>query len=326
MPNEVHQVDSPQDFPLIVAGDPNGAIRAPQGTLAVDNVTPALWQNANGVTTWTNIAGGGGAGGFPVGPLDDGGATQEITGTTGAIRATSTLDANAGDVAAGFVTAQGVNDVGAGMGAAGSGGGSAEIDVFVTGVPGTSRINLETDGENVSVYVVAADPNGTLTALKGSLALDDTTPALWQNTDGATAWTKLGGGATGVSGFYSGSSPTSVPDTTTTPLTWPTLGSGTALLNLGTPGVASVLADGTYTFDVGILNSSGATPISAAVQVVDGGYAAETVIEVDIAGNPQSMSITSFLHAGATVTVAVSQTSGSPINVALRFVTATKIT
>lgn len=62
MPNEVHQVDSPQGFPLICAGDPNGAIRAPQGTLAIDNITPAVWQNTNGITTWEQLGSGGGGG------------------------------------------------------------------------------------------------------------------------------------------------------------------------------------------------------------------------------------------------------------------------
>lgn len=41
------------------------------------------------------------------------------------------------------------------------------------------------------------DPNGAITAPAGTLALDFTTPALWQNTDAATAWALVGmGGAT----------------------------------------------------------------------------------------------------------------------------------
>lgn len=35
------------------------------------------------------------------------------------------------------------------------------------------------------------DPNGVITAPAGTLALDFDTPTLWQNTDGATAWTDL---------------------------------------------------------------------------------------------------------------------------------------
>jgi hypothetical protein len=39
-------------------GDPNDEIAAPKGTLFVDKDAPALWQNTDGYSTWTNIAGG----------------------------------------------------------------------------------------------------------------------------------------------------------------------------------------------------------------------------------------------------------------------------
>ena len=41
---------------LAVAGDPNGVVTAPIGTLALDFGTPSLWQNIGG-TTWV-LAGG----------------------------------------------------------------------------------------------------------------------------------------------------------------------------------------------------------------------------------------------------------------------------
>lgn len=53
--------------------------------------------------------------------------------------------------------------------------------------------------KNCSLVVVEANPNGTLTSEKGSLALDVIGSGLYQNTDGATAWTAVGGGGGGMS-------------------------------------------------------------------------------------------------------------------------------
>jgi hypothetical protein len=60
-------------------------------------------------------------------------------------------------------------------------------------VPLGARIGFgvpDTAGEEPtgpSILVVDGDPNG-IEAPKGTLALDPTTPALWQNTDGGTTW------------------------------------------------------------------------------------------------------------------------------------------
>lgn len=48
-----------------------------------------------------------------------------------------------------------------------------------------------------SLLVVTADPNGSVTAEKGSLAVDVTGGGLYQNTDGATAWSAFSGGGGG---------------------------------------------------------------------------------------------------------------------------------
>jgi hypothetical protein len=59
------------------------------------------------------------------------------------------------------------------------------------GVPDTA----DQEPTGPQVMVVDGDPNGTVEATVGTLALDPTTPTLWQNTDGATAWAQAGGGA-----------------------------------------------------------------------------------------------------------------------------------
>lgn len=45
---------------------------------------------------------------------------------------------------------------------------------------------------NVNIYQVSGDPNGSLEAPQGSLAIDDAA-ALYQNTDGGTTWSGVGG-------------------------------------------------------------------------------------------------------------------------------------
>lgn len=57
---------------------------------------------------------------------------------------------------------------------------------------------------NVSIYSGTGDPNAVVMASRGSLFLDDAAAgSVWQNTDGATAWTAIGsgGGAGGRASF-----------------------------------------------------------------------------------------------------------------------------
>lgn len=49
--------------------------------------------------------------------------------------------------------------------------------------------------------MTAGDPNGIISAPAGSLCLDDTTPGVWVNTDGATAWSLLATAATAAQGI-----------------------------------------------------------------------------------------------------------------------------
>lgn len=47
---------------------------------------------------------------------------------------------------------------------------------------------------DINIYQVGSSPNGALEAPQGSLAVRNDTAEVWQNTDGSTAWTQLGGG------------------------------------------------------------------------------------------------------------------------------------
>lgn len=55
---------------------------------------------------------------------------------------------------------------------------------------------------NVSIYQVAADPNGVLDAAVGSLAIQNSPAQTWQNTDGLTSWNLIGAGSPGDSFVY----------------------------------------------------------------------------------------------------------------------------
>jgi hypothetical protein len=57
---------------------------------------------------------------------------------------------------------------------------------------------LEATGPQI--FTVTGDPNGTVTAPQGSLAIQRDSAALWQNTDGSSTWTLAGGGSGGGTG------------------------------------------------------------------------------------------------------------------------------
>ena len=61
-------------------------------------------------------------------------------------------------------------------------------------MPGRIFVELITIG-SITIYTAAADPNGSLSATLGSIATRTDSAAVYVNTDGATAWTQLGGGS-----------------------------------------------------------------------------------------------------------------------------------
>jgi hypothetical protein len=81
------------------------------------------------------------------------------------------------------------------------------------------------DVNSTIIQVVTSSPNGVVTAKKGSLAIDTTTPTIWQNTNGATAWTQfLSGSFTQQSVYYGdGADATCSFDGVTTPVCGATL-------------------------------------------------------------------------------------------------------
>lgn len=57
-------------------------------------------------------------------------------------------------------------------------------------------LQMISSGVEIQFHLGGGDPNGSVTATKGSIFYDNSTPALYQNTDGATAWTQVGAGST----------------------------------------------------------------------------------------------------------------------------------
>lgn len=64
-------------------------------------------------------------------------------------------------------------------------------------MPGRTYVDVVTIG-TTSVYQVDSNPDGVLSAAQGSLAIRSDTAALYQNTDGATAWSAVGSGGGGA--------------------------------------------------------------------------------------------------------------------------------
>lgn len=76
----------------VFSGDPNGVVFAPMGTLGVERDVPALWQNTDGVSAWSQV---GGAASFPI-TFSDGTYTYTIEIASNAMVLKTVL--NAGSV------------------------------------------------------------------------------------------------------------------------------------------------------------------------------------------------------------------------------------
>lgn len=78
----------------------------------------------------------------------------------------------------------------------------------------------------------AGDPNGTVTGGEGSIVMDTTTPGIWINTNGATAWSRIVSGSTSVQSVYygDGTDGTCAFDGVTTPVCGGTLSGSTYTL------------------------------------------------------------------------------------------------
>ena len=66
-------------------------------------------------------------------------------------------------------------------------------NVLIQGTTNTDFITLKDAGQETSVLPLNADPNGAVTATKGSLGLDYTDGYVFVNQDGSTGWERLAG-------------------------------------------------------------------------------------------------------------------------------------
>lgn len=148
--------------------------------------------------------------------------------------------------------------------------------------------------------------------------------------DGDADW-ETSAGATGASGLYGGSANTTVPNATLTNLDWPTLSLGTALLDLSTITIPTVLADGIYTFDFVVNNSGvagGGILIEFPAVATDTPYlglAGGDLLTIAATTVTLGLSLTSFLHAGSSIELKAEQTSGGSVAVNFVSVTVTRI-
>lgn len=68
---------------------------------------------------------------------------------------------------------------------------------------------------SAGIYQYAGDPNSHIGAVKGSFAIDTTTPTVWQNTTGSNVWSQIQGGSGGSGALGSGSIAVTVAAATT---------------------------------------------------------------------------------------------------------------
>lgn len=127
----------------------------------------------------------------------------------------------------------------------------------VVGLVGTiNQFHVAANGVQINTFsgtlaqpVIRAfvgDPNGTVTGGIGSLVMDTSGPFLWQNTNGATAWQKIGGFTTGGSVYFGdGNDGTCNFDGVTTPVCGGTLSGSTYTLQRDIAPLNMTVAAGT---------------------------------------------------------------------------------
>lgn len=125
---------------------------------------------------------GGGSATFPI-TLDDGTYTYSITAAGGEIEVVVVDHATGAESGRSLLTEGGVAIEGS------SGGTTSTFEADVEDGIGFTEFN--TGGNRIRTFITVGDPNGSITATKGSPAYDIETPAIWQNTDGGTTWTQI---------------------------------------------------------------------------------------------------------------------------------------
>lgn len=157
-----------------------------------------------------------------------------------------------------------------------------------------SASSLTLSGANPVTQSTCTSPNGSLSAAKGSVCFDAINAKTWQNTDGATAWSQIGGSVTGTGSTgdlmawssstgatnYAGSAPsacssgasmTQIAEAATGALT-PTCA---PFVNAGTNGVtvssSTASLDSTYSPTFAGLTDTGPFATSGTITVTDTG-------------------------------------------------------
>lgn len=267
-----------------------------QSIVAGTNVTVDSTDPLNPIVSST---GGGGGGGFPLGPLDDATNTYAITALGAELRASNDLDADAsfarlqlenpgsGTASAGLFADNDADTFGASV--------AARTDPALLG-----RVTFATNNNEASLYAVVGDPNGVLTAVKGDIAIDSTTPTLWQNTNSGDVWNQF---SLPGSGFPVGP----FNDATTTYEI--TTGSPASTLT------TSAADNGSTSSATSALKSTtSAARKDDSAFVVGGGSA---LISEIVAGNDGNIGLTATDNLASSASVVLDATSGSPSGISL---------
>lgn len=247
--------------------------------------------------------GGGGGGGFPI-TFDDGTYTYTIDATGGQLTV-QVVDNATGD----FNSSVGLDVSGGTQGLSSMGTSSTTHSVHIGVQADETNGGIAEIGNEVAIVRFipgTGDPNAVVTAPKGALFVDVGTAALWQNTDGVTAWTQFAAGSVVIEdGSYATAGTTTIPTSNNAPVSWGALLNGDVLLDLSTPTQPTVLTDGLYTFSVYVHQTATlTTPFDFELVVrASGGVAAR--VQRTTAGTP-------FNFCAATLTAKM--TAGDDVN------------
>lgn len=137
------------------------------------------------------------------------------------------------------------------------GDGVQRITVDSTGqtiLPSGKGIQIQTYSGTAGTAMLrsfAGDPNGTVPGGIGSILMDTATPAIWQNTDGATAWTQFHNAFTTDSSVYygDGSDGTCNFDGAATPVCGATLSGTTYTMTRDIMAMNSTVSSGVSVFE-----------------------------------------------------------------------------
>ena len=188
-----------------INSDPSVApgLAAPQWQFAIRTDVPSLYyKSGTGNTAWT-LLGSSSAG---TGTVTSVACGANMSCSPSPITSAGTVATVSSPTFSGTVTGANLTATSAVTGAtlhstAGTLVGTS-LSVGTTGNFGDAITFNSSGGQDIELVRTNGDPNGVVTAPKGSLAMDNSVsgPNLYQNSDGVTSWTLVG--ATGASAFY----------------------------------------------------------------------------------------------------------------------------